>query len=229
MGERLAVGTRNAVRILIVDDHPLVREGLAALISTQPDLAVCGEAAGYTEAVGLAETTRPDLIIVDISLKDGDGIDLIRRIKAQNGSVRFLVSSMHDELIYAERALRAGALGYVGKHESTQRILDAIRRVLANKVYLTESTADRFLHTLVAGSVKRSPVEKLADRELQVFELLGQGLSTRQIAAQLHLSSKTVDTYRGRIRQKLQLGRGGALTRYAMQWSLKPDQGSPGA
>jgi DNA-binding NarL/FixJ family response regulator len=209
---------------LIVDDHPVVREGLSALISGQPDLAVCGQAAGCAEAVSLLEMTQPDLIIIDISLKDGNGIELIKRIRARNASVRFLVSSMHDESVYAERALRAGALGFLGKQESTQKIIDAIRRVLEGKIYLSERMSQRLLHGLVAGSTERSSVEALADRELQVFELIGEGLNTRQIAAQLHLSSKTVETYRGRIRDKLNLGRGSELAHYAMQWVMQTGQ-----
>ena len=218
-----------AARVLIVDDHPVVREGLSALISGQPDLTVCGQAAGCAEAVSLADTTNPNLIIVDISLKDGNGIELIKRIKARNPSIRFLVSSMHDETVYAERALRAGALGFLGKQESTQKIIDAIRRVLEGKVYLSERMAQRLLHGLVAGSRERSSVEALADRELQVFELIGQGLNTRQIAAQLHLSSKTVETYRGRIRDKLNIGRGSELAHYAMQWVMQTGQEQPEA
>jgi DNA-binding NarL/FixJ family response regulator len=224
MGRNRAESARKAAQVLIVDDHPVVREGLSALIAAQPDLAVCGQAAGCAEAVSLAETTRPDLIIVDISLKDGNGIELIKRIRARDASVRFLVSSMHDESVYAERALRAGALGFLGKQESTQKIIDAIRRVLEGKIYLSERMSQRLLHGLVAGSAERSSVEALADRELQVFELIGQGLNTRQIAAQLHLSCKTVETYRGRIRDKLNLGRGGELAHYAMQWVLQTGQ-----
>jgi DNA-binding NarL/FixJ family response regulator len=213
---------------LIVDDHPVVREGLSALISGQPDLAVCGQAAGCAEAVTLTATTRPDLVIVDISLKDGNGIELIKRIRARDASVRFLVSSMHDESVYAERALRAGALGFLGKQESTQKILDAIRRVLEGKIYVSERMSERLLHGLVAGSRERSSVETLADRELQVFELIGQGLNTRQIAAQLHLSTKTVETYRGRIRTKLNIGGGGELAHYAMQWVMQTGQEQAG-
>ncbi len=212
---------KKIVKILIVDDHPVVREGLSTLISRQPDLSVCGEAEGCTEAITLFDATKPDLVIVDIALKDGNGIELIKRIKARNESVRVLVSSMHDEGLYAERALRAGAMGYIGKQEATHEIVEAIHRVLDGKVYLSERMADRLFHRVASGAVDRSPIENLADRELQVFEMIGQGLNTRQIAAQLHLSCKTVETYRGRIRTKLNIGRGFELARHAILWNAQ--------
>jgi DNA-binding NarL/FixJ family response regulator len=173
MGRSRNGSAAKAAQVLIVDDHPVVREGLNALISAQPDLAVCGQAAGCADALKLAETALPDLIIVDISLKDGNGNELIKRIKARDASVRFLVSSMHDEGVYAESALRAGAMGFIGEQESTQRMIDAIRRVLEDKIYLTERTSERLLRGLVAGTRERSSVETLADRELQVLELIG--------------------------------------------------------
>jgi DNA-binding NarL/FixJ family response regulator len=158
---------------MIVDDHPVVRDGLSTLISRQPDLSVCGEAAACGEAIALLETARPDLVIVDISLADGNGIELIKRIKARGDSARVLVSSMHDEGLYAERALRAGAMGYISKQEATHKIITAIHKVLEGKVYLSEGMADRFFRRVARGSVDRSPIESLADRELQVFELIG--------------------------------------------------------
>jgi DNA-binding NarL/FixJ family response regulator len=212
---------RKPAKVLIVDDHPVVREGLTALISAQPGLVVCGGAESPTEAIRLFEETAPDLVIVDISLKGGDGIELIKRIKTRNESARILVSSMHDESLYAERALRAGSMGYIGKQESTSKIIAAIRGVLDGRVYLSERMADRLLHRVVSGREEGSPIESLTDRELQVFDLIGQGLNTRQIANRLHLSSKTVETYRGRIRAKLNLGPGFELTRFAMQWVLE--------
>ena len=211
-------------RILIVDDHPVVREGLSALISGQPDLSVCGQAEGCAQAIALVDATKPDLVIVDISLKDGNGIELIKRLKSRDGSLQILVSSMHDEGPYAERSLRAGAMGYVSKQESSHKIVAAIHRVLDGKVYLSERMADKLLHNVVSGSIDRSPIESLADRELQVFEMIGQGLNTRQIAAQLHLSHKTVETYRGRIRTKLTIGKGLELTRHAIQWIFAVQQ-----
>jgi len=224
MPKNTTLDNGKTTRILIVDDHPVVREGLSALIAAQRGLSVCGQAAGIAEALHLVESTSPDLIIIDISLKDGNGIELIKRLKARNSAVPALVSSMHDEDLYAERALRAGAVGYISKQESSQRIIEAIRRVLEGKIYLSERMSERLLHGFVAGSIQRSPVETLADRELQVFELIGQGLNSRQIAAQLHLGTKTVETYRARIREKLSLSGGGDLTRFAIHWAMQAGQ-----
>ena len=213
--------TRKRARILIVDDHPAVREALAIRIVRQRDLLVCGEAADVSEALRLVAETRPSVAVVDISLKSGDGIDLIKRIKDRNDNVRILVWSMHSESLYAERALRAGALGYVNKDQATDRIVDAIRRVLKGKVYLSDELAERIVHRAVGGAGKdltRSPVDSLADRELEVFRLIGQGVKTADIADQLHLSVKTVETYRDRIRHKLGLSDGAKLASYAAQW-----------
>jgi DNA-binding NarL/FixJ family response regulator len=211
-------------RILIVDDHPAVREALAIRIGRQIDLEVCGEAADIGDALRLLADAQPDVAVVDISLKAGNGIDLIKRIKNRNDHVRILVWSMHSESLYAERALRAGALGYVNKDQATDRIVEAIRRVLAGKVYLSEATAERMLQRAVGGvceEVTRSPLDVLADRELEVFRLIGGGMKTGEIAKRLHLSVKTVETYRDRIRQKLDLSDGTKLTHYATQWVLE--------
>jgi DNA-binding NarL/FixJ family response regulator len=208
-------------RILIIDDHPVVCEGLAALIARQAGLVVCGTAQTIPDAIQLIEATEPDLCIVDIGLKGGSGIDLIKRLKQREHSPRFLVSSMHEESLYAERALRAGAMGYIHKQEATRKIIDAIHRVLDDKVYLSDAMTERLLHQVIAKHEARSPMESLADRELEVFELIGQGLNTRQIAAQLHLSPKTVETYRSRIRLKLNIGSGFELNHQAMQWVLE--------
>ena len=216
--------TKKRARILIVDDHPAVREALASRIGRQPDLEVCGEAADMSEALGLVADTQPDLAVVDISLKTGNGIDLIKRIKDRNDSVRMLVWSMHSESLYAERALRAGALGYINKDQATDKIIDAIRRVLEGKVYLSNAMAEKMLHRAVGGGreeVTRSPLDVLADRELEVFRLIGQGVKTAEIAERLHLSVKTVETYRDRIRQKLDLSDGTELAHYATKWMLE--------
>jgi DNA-binding NarL/FixJ family response regulator len=216
--------TKKRARILIVDDHPAVREALASRIGRQPDLEVCGEAADMSEALRLVADTQPDLVVVDISLKTDSGIDLIKRIKDRNDSVRMLVWSMHSESLYAERALRAGALGYVNKDQATDKIIDAIRRVLEGKVFLSDAMAEKMLHRAVGGGredVTRSPLDVLADRELEVFRLIGQGVKTTEIAERLHLSVKTVETYRDRIRQKLDLSDGTALAHYATQWMLE--------
>lgn len=221
--EQADARTRPA-RVLIVDDHPIVREGLALLISSQPDLEVCGAAEDVATAGQLVDEMKPDVAIVDISLKGSSGLELIKRIKAKHPSVRILVSSIHDESVYAERVLRAGAMGYVNKQEATRAILVALRRILDGRVYLSERMADRLLCRAVGGGgdrVEVSPIESLSDRELEVFELIGQGLSTNEIAAKLHLSSKTVETYRDRIRLKLDLSTGSQLARHALLWVLE--------
>lgn len=215
-------------RVLIVDDHPAVREALAVRIGRQPDLEVVGEAADVGEALRLLEETRPDVVIVDITLKSGDGIDLIKRIKNRDDHVCILVWSMHAESLYAERALRAGALGYVNKDQATDTIVEAIRRVLEGKVWLSEGMAERLLRRAVGGGrkgVARSPLDALADRELEVFRLIGRGVKTADIADRLRLSVKTIETYRDRIRQKLNLSDGTKLAHYATQWVLEDERG----
>ncbi len=215
---------KKRARILIVDDHPAVREALVARISRHADLEVCGEAADMSEALRLVADMQPDLAVVDISLKNGSGIDLIKRIKDRNESVRMLVWSMHSESLYAERALRAGALGYVNKDQATDKIIEAIRRVLQGKVYLSDAMAEKMLHRAVGGGrkdVKRSPLDALADRELEVFRLIGQAVKTVEIAQRMHLSVKTIETYRDRIRQKLDLSDGTELAHCATQWVLE--------
>jgi len=214
-------------RVLIVDDHPAVREALALRIGRQPDLEVCGEAADVAEALRLLADARPDVAVIDITLKAGDGIDLIKRIKDRDSHVRVLVWSMHGESLYAERALRAGALGYVNKDQATETIVEAVRRVRDGKVWLSEAMAERMLRRAVGGGregAARSPVDALADRELEVFRLIGQGAKTAEIADRLHLSVKTVETYRDRIRQKLDLTDGTKLAHYATQWILENDR-----
>jgi DNA-binding NarL/FixJ family response regulator len=218
--------TKKRARILIVDDHPAVREALAFRIDRQPDLEVCGEAADMGGALRQLADAKPDLAVVDISLKNGSGIDLIKRIKDRDDSVRMLVWSMHSESLYAERALRAGALGYINKDQATDKIVVAIRRVLAGKVYLSDAMAEKLLKRAVGGDREKptySPLEALADRELEVFRLIGQGVKTAEIAERLHLSVKTVETYRDRIRQKLNLTDGTELAHYATQWVVEND------
>jgi DNA-binding NarL/FixJ family response regulator len=216
--------TKKRTRVLIVDDHPAVREALALRIGRQRDLEVCGEAADVGEALRLIAESEPDVAVVDISLKTGNGIDLIKRVKARNEHVHILVWSMHSEALFAERALRAGALGYLNKDQATDRIVEAIRWVLAGKVYLSQAMTERMLQRAVGGGreeVIRSPLDVLADRELEVFRLIGQGVKTVEIAERLHLSVKTVETYRDRIRRKLDLSGGTKLTHYATQWVLE--------
>jgi DNA-binding NarL/FixJ family response regulator len=217
---------KKRTKVLVVDDHPAVREALAVRIGRQPDLELCGEASDVGAALRLLGDARPDVAVVDITLRSGDGLDLIKRMKDRDDHVRILVWSMHGESLYAERALRAGALGYVNKDQATGTIVEAIRRVRDGKVWLSEAMTERLLRRAVGGAegVTRSPLDALADRELEVFRLIGQGLKTAEIADRLHLSVKTVETYRDRIRQKLDLPDGTRLAHYATQWVLDRDQ-----
>jgi DNA-binding NarL/FixJ family response regulator len=211
-------------RVLIIDDHPAVREALAIRIARQPDLEVCGEAADMSEALRMVEELKPDVAVVDITLKTGNGLDLIKRIKDRDEAVRMLVWSMHSESLYAERALRAGALGYINKDQATEQIVEAIRRVLAGQIWLSASMSQRMLRRAVGTgpeSLPRSPLDALADRELEVFRLIGEGVKTAEIAERLYLSVKTVETYRDRIRQKLDLADGTKLAHFATQWVLE--------
>lgn len=213
--------TTKRARVLIVDDHPAVRMALAMLIGQQADLEVCGEAADLGEALRLVADTEPDVAVIDISLKTGCGIDLIKRIKDRNDRVRMLVWSTHSEALYAERALRAGALGYINKNQATDKIVEGIRRVVEGKVYLSEAMVETMLARTVGEErreIVRSPLDALANRELEVFRLIGQGVKTAEIAKRLHLSVKTIETYRDRIREKLALSDGTELAHHATKW-----------
>jgi len=209
-------------RILIVDDHALVREGLSKLIDEEPDLHVCGDAGDVPTALELVEAEEPEVIVIDISLGGQSGLELIKQINTRYPSVHILALSMHDEKLFAERALRAGAEGYVNKEESPDRVIEAIREVLAGRIYLSDEMSNRILHRLVDRdqSVEQSPIDTLSDRELEVLELIGRGLTTRQIASELHLSRKTVDTYRDHLKSKLQIKTANELVRYAVAWTL---------
>ncbi|MBI1850262.1 MAG: response regulator transcription factor [Planctomycetes bacterium] len=210
-------------RILIVDDHPLVRDGLAGRISKQPDLEVCGEAADVPGALRLVASTKPDLAIIDISLKGGDGLDLIKQVRARKFETKMLVASMYDEILYAERALRAGAMGYINKQELPEDMIDAIRQVLAGQIYLSAQMRNRLLQRTVGrGPVAiRSPIESLTDRELEIFQLIGRALTTRQIAEKLHLSIKTIETHRERLKMKLKAKNAAELSRQAVAWTIE--------
>jgi DNA-binding NarL/FixJ family response regulator len=223
MSERRSTTTAPRIRVLVVDDHPVVRDGLAALLGTEPDLEVCGEAEDVAGALNLLKTARPDVAIVDVALKKGNGIDLVKRIRAHDNDVRVLVWSMYPEELYAERALRAGAQGYVHKGRSTQEILLALRAVLEGKVYLSGDHADRMLKRLVGRGedAARSPIECLSDRELEAFELMGQGRTTEQIAEAMHVSPKTVETFRARIKEKLDLDNITELIQSATRWVME--------
>lgn len=210
--------TARKIRVFIVDDHPIVRHGLAQVIGQEPDFEICGEAAEASTAFRQIEQTKPDLAIIDIMLRDASGLELIKQIRACNDQVKMLVTSMHDETLYAERALRAGAMGYVKKEEAVTKVIEAMRQVLKGKIYLSPAMADHFLHRALRGGEEpeRSPIERLSDRELEVFELIGRGLTTRQIAERLHLSTKTIETHREHIKAKLQLKNNNELVRQAV-------------
>lgn len=212
-----------ATRILIVDDHPLVRQGIIGLISTQPDFEVCGEANGIAEALELVEATRPEVVIIDLTLKDGNGIELIKILKEQHGDIKMLVISMHDETLFAERALRAGAVGYVSKHEAIRTVVQAVRTVLGGRLYLSPNMTERMVHLAVGARADGtgSPLERLTDREIEIFEMIGRGLASREIAQQLNLSPKTVETHREHVKEKLDLKNAAELTKHAVQWVLE--------
>jgi DNA-binding NarL/FixJ family response regulator len=215
------------IRIFIVDDHPLVRRGLRDLLRGEPDIEVCGEADGAPEAMALVSRLHPDLVLIDISLKRGHGLELVRQIKAHNPSTKMLVVSMHDEPVFAERALGAGAQGYVTKLEVTEKIVEAVRSVLAGKVFLSPAMADRVLQRVYqrSSAPDNKPLASLSARELAVFELIGHGLSTRLISQNLQLSIKTIETYREHIKKKLCLKSAAELTHYATYWVLEKGGG----
>ncbi len=208
--------------VFIVDDHPIVRQGLALLINRETDLAVCGDAEEASAALRLIEELKPDLVIVDISLNGPDGLDLLKNIRARHATLPVLILSMLDELLYAERALRAGANGYIMKQEATEKVLIAIRRILAGEIYVSGRVSNKMLHWFVgdAASGDRSPIAGLTDRELEVFRLIGGGHGTRQIAQELHISVKTVETYQAHIKDKLSLKNSRELVQRAIQWTL---------
>ena len=211
-------------KILIVDDHPLVRAGLSQLIGDCPDLQVCGEAADMADALKQIDASSPDLAIIDLSLAGGSGLDLIEHIKSRGKDILMLVASMHDETLYAERVLAAGARGYINKQEAQESIIQAIRQVLNGKVYLSQHMTDRLLSGMVDASGEKRDIDSLSNRELQVFELIGQGLTTSQMAEQLNLSVKTIETHQAHIKKKLGLGSAHELNQRAIRWVM--DEGS---
>lgn len=208
-------------RLFLVDDHPVTREGLTRLINLEPDLEVCGQAGTAARALAMLDSAKPDLAIVDVSLAAGpSGLELVKDIAGRRERLPMLVLSTHDESLYAERALRAGARGYVMKQEPMERVMDAIRQVLRGGVYLSERMTARVLHKMTQNEVPptASEIEQLSDRELEVFRLIGQGCGTRQIASRLHLSVSTVETHRAHIKEKLHLQRAPELVRRAVEW-----------
>jgi DNA-binding NarL/FixJ family response regulator len=209
-----------AKRILIVDDHPMMRTGLAQLINNEKDLAVAAEADNAGQAIDLAAKHRYDLALLDISLPDKNGLELVKDLRSLRPEMPILVVSMHDEMIYAERALRAGARGYIMKQEGGQKFLAAIRQVLAGQVFVSEKMSARILDVFSGRQADNSgsPVRKLSDREFEVFQLVGHGVSTRAIAEKLHLSVKTVEVHRANIKEKLDLKTATDLVRFAVRW-----------
>jgi DNA-binding NarL/FixJ family response regulator len=209
-------------KVFIVDDHPIVRQGLALFINREPDLFVCGDAEEAGSAMSRIQELKPDVVIVDISLNGPDGLDLLKNIRAYDPVLPVLILSMLDESLYSERALRAGASGYIMKQEATERVLVAIRRILAGEIYVSERMANRMLHRFVGGNQpeERSPITELTDRELEVFRLIGEGRGTRQIAEELHISVKTVESYQAHIKVKLSLKNARELVQRAIQWTV---------
>lgn len=214
-------------RILIVEDHPLFREGLVQMINRNATLTVCGQVADTASAMKAVSELKPDLVLVDISLEGGNGIDLIKNLRAKYEELPILVISMHDESLYAERALRAGALGYVMKNEPARTVKAAILKVLGGDMFLSERMSGSVLARLMRRKPEEvvSPVQQLSDRELEVFQMLGEGKSSRQIAEELQLTIPTIHSFRNRIKEKLQLKNSTELMLHAMQWVNKKDEG----
>jgi DNA-binding NarL/FixJ family response regulator len=207
-------------RVLIVDDHPLTRAGLVYLINRQPDMVVCGEAKNAAEALDAVDAGKPDLVLADIALPGKSGLELIKDIKAIHPGLPTLVISMHDESLYAERVLRAGARGYITKHEGGEKLMQAIRHVLSGQIYVSEKMSAHILKILSGGQAApvRSLIAQLSDREFEVFELLGEGVSAHEIARRLHISTKTVDAHRANIKTKLIIKTTSELISYAARW-----------
>ena len=218
--DRLAPTARKTV--LVVDDHPLMRQGLALLINQQQDMQVCGEAEEAQAAMQAIAQQRPDIMILDISLNGPDGLELLKSIRAVAPDLPVLILSMHDEAIYAERALRARANGYIMKQEATEKVLVAVRRILNGEIYLSDRMSNKMLQQYIGGGppMIQSRIASLSDRELEVFRLIGEGRATREIAEELHLSVKTVETYQAHIKEKLALRTGRELIQHAIQWKI---------
>src|SRR5690349_18032210 len=213
-------GVPSQRRVLIVDDHPIVRQGLRRMIETEPDMVVCGEVQTEREARAAIRALSPDVVIVDISLAQGDGLELVRDVHAQQPQLPMLVLSMHDEAIYGQRLLAAGASGYIMKHAASEQLLVALRRVLSGDIYISESLASILDQAGLAkqDSVADDPIERLSNRELQVLSLIGRGLSSREAADGLGLSVKTVETHRQSLKRKLNLATNAQLLQYAINW-----------
>ncbi|HEY2101731.1 MAG TPA: response regulator transcription factor [Chthoniobacterales bacterium] len=206
-------------RIFVVDDHPVVRDGLRGLIEQEHDLVVCGESGEAAGALAGIQSAKPDIVLVDLSLQQGSGMELLKDLAVQEPSLPVLILSMHDEMVYAERALRAGARGYVMKGSTSQQVITAIRRVLSGKVFISDGVMSSIATKLGRPKSDRPPIHRLSDRELQVFEFLGQGLSTSEIAERMHLSVKTVQVYFARLKDKFGVSKAKELLREAFRWN----------
>jgi DNA-binding NarL/FixJ family response regulator len=207
--------------IMIVDDHPIFRQGMTQLINREEDLQVCAEAETAQQALETVQRIQPDLAIVDITLKGTNGIELLKSLRVMAPKLPVLVLSMHDEGLYAERALRAGARGYVMKQEPPEQVILAIRHVIAGELHLSSAMSNQMIHKLIEGGPhekNRSPIDRLSDRELEVLQLIGRGRGTRQIAEELHLSVKTIESHRAHIKEKLNLSTAPEMVRFAVQW-----------
>ncbi|MBA3658595.1 MAG: response regulator transcription factor [Gemmatimonadales bacterium] len=218
-----ARSVRTKHRVFVVDDHPIVRQGIALLIDQEPDLEVCGEAEEAESGLAAIAASRPDVVVLDISLPGPDGIDFLKTLRATDPALPVLVLSMHDESVYAERAIRAGANGYIMKQEATENVLVALRRILRHEMYVSDRMASAMLRQLASGAGRtgQAPIERLSDRELEVFRLIGGGHGTRKIADELHLSVKTVESYQAHIKEKLALQSSRALVQRAIEWRLE--------
>jgi DNA-binding NarL/FixJ family response regulator len=210
-------------RVVVVDDHPVVRLGIEQMLDRDDDFEICGFADSAPDALGVIEDRCPDLVVVDVSLKNGSGLDLVKQLAAKDPSLKILVSSMHDENLFAERALRAGAKGYINKENAIDGMIEALRKVWSGSIYLSQPMTDRLLQSIAQGDLSdgKAPLEQLSDRELEVFELIGQGLTTRAVAEHLGLSVKTVETYRENIKNKLNLENNNELICRAAQWVVR--------
>ncbi len=214
-----------AKRVLLVDDHPIVRQGMAALIAQETDLEVCGEANDPDEGLERIEKLQPDAVVSDLSFGGLSGIEFIKDVKARFPRLPILILSMHDEAHYADRALRAGAMGYIMKQAGGPRVIDAIRQVISGQIYLSPEVTTQLVRTAIDGGGEQtaSPIDQFSDRELEVFALIGQGMSTREIAKKLHLSTKTIDSHRSKIKTKLNLRNSTELVHHAIRWFADAD------
>jgi DNA-binding NarL/FixJ family response regulator len=226
----LSGGKRRARRVLIVDDHPIVRQGLRRVMENEEDLTVCGEAETARDARALIKELSPDVVIADISLKQGDGIELVRDVRAHHPQLPILVLSMHDETIYAERMLSAGANGYIMKQAASEQFLVSLRRVLDGGIYVSEAVGNNMIQKFAAGGsyISANPIDRLSNRELQILHMIGKGMSTRETAHSLNLSIKTVESHRQRIKRKLNLTTGTQLVQYAVNWFTGREGGVAG-